>query len=144
MTALVPTGLRLKSAAAQGKMSAFPSPHPALLPTVFSGPALPEPRFSQDSAHAIPKQLESSSGFRCLQISTALKAGKVGSLAGLIHPRCRGGRVDNSHMQCPFSAYFQDQAPLGFPLRPPRASLKCRQMHGQTAKMALSQLSSAL
>lgn len=36
--------------------------------------------------------------------------------------------VDEGHMQCPFWVYFQDQAPLGFPLRSPRASLKCRQI----------------
>jgi len=75
LTAIAPAGLRLQSGVAQGKMPALPSPHPALLSPAFAVPALPKPRFSQDSTHAIPKQLESSSGFRYLQISAALKAG---------------------------------------------------------------------
>lgn len=36
--------------------------------------------------------------------------------------------VDEGHMQCPFWVYFQEQAPAGFPLGPPRASLKCGQI----------------
>lgn len=144
LAAAAASGVWLRNAPGGGEVSAFPSP-PAVLPTPCcplqapcpgshpghsvqrscstSVPAAPESRYSQDFAHKPPESRPSS---RCLRISAALKEGKIKLLVEK-NPSYLSRQAEG-HVQCPFWVYFQDQAPPTFLLRPPKASLKHRQV----------------